>query len=1120
MKRFMKTALYSSVALAAMAASVPTIAQEITSSIRGTVTAPDGSPVAGETVEITNTRTGSVSRTTTNASGSFSVRSLTVGGPYTVRVTSSLYETALVTDIYTALGAAQNFNIQLQAEDDSIEEISITATAISKNAVATGPASTFNLGDISSLPSISRQVRDVIRIDPRVNISRGSGGEGFGINCLGGSSRVNSFTIDGVRANDPFGLNSSGNISRSAFPIPFDTVNAVSVEFSPVDVEYGQFTGCNINVVTKSGSNEFHGSAFLLYNGDKITGSKIDGADVTGGSSFDQYDWGAELGGPIIEDKLFFYGSYEETSTSDLQEEGPAEAGFSNGSVYTLDQVNRVRDILISQYGRDPGELVRTLPNTSRRFFGRLDWNISDNHRAAATYSRLEEDRILGDDINTGRGNFAFSDNFQTRGSVSDTYSLRMFSDWTDNFSTEVRLSRSTVHDNQSPVGGGEAQDEVALPRIGIGLPFGNEFFGTDFVSGPGTFRSANKLDTTTDQFKIKGEYASGDHVFTFGYEYDKLDVFNLFIINGTGTVQFGTFGDTDADIDALAAGIASGITINSSFTGDPNDAAAEFSRSIHTLYMQDEWQVTNNFSLVLGARYDWYTSDDSPILNPEFQGRFGFANTQSFDGLNAFQPRIGFTWDLPEEDWGQTTVTGGFASFSGGDPTVWFANAYQNFGGAIGFGNHSSCDPEDLNVLAGGSFSGIPQCAVDAAMLNAQQNLGAVAAVDPNIKLPTMNRFSLGVSHYTANTGSDFFDDWNIKFDAIYGDIVNGYDFVDLSITQSGTAPDGRHIYSQFDFRESGFLDGCNATFDGIREGFSNVSNACFRFPSSSGQNILLTNAVNGGGYQLSLALQFAKVFQISDTAEFDFRTGYAYSDSQVGNAGGSSTAGSNFEEVVTSNFNNVRVGPSPNNNKHNLTFALTYSDEWFGEDLRSSISAFVRARSGRPLTFVFDANTDRATFGSSDAEARSLLYIPTGVDDPLVNYADGFDTDGFFAFINEQGLDQYAGEIMERGSFEQPWSTDIDLKFSQELPGFMENDKFEFTIDFENFLNFLDSGWGTQEFIRPGDVGEAIPVVAASINDGAYTYSGFDSSSVIQIQNDVEDTLWRIQVGLKYKF
>ena len=276
----------------------------------------------------------------------------------------------------------------------------------------------------------------------------------------------------------------------------------------------------------------------------------------------------------------------------------------------------------------------------------------------------------------------------------------------------------------------------------------------------------------------------------------------------------------------------------------------------------------------------------------------------------------------------------------------------------------------------------------------------------------------------------------------------------------------------------------------------------------------------LNGGGYQLSLAAQIAKQFEIGDTATFDFRSGYAYSDSVVGNAGGSSTAGSNFEEVATKNFNSAVLGTSPNNNKHNITVNLTYSDEWFGDDLRSSISAFFRARSGRPLTLVYDANTDRDTFGDSDAEARSLLYIPTGESDPLVNFAEGFDTAGFFQFIREQGLEDQMGQIIDRSSLEQPWSTDIDLKFTQEIPGFTSTDKFELSIDFENVLNFFNNSWGRQNYIRPGDVGEAVPVLGATISDGVYTYSGFNADTVFRTQTDVEDTLWRIQVGLKYRF
>lgn len=1113
MNRLFKTTLCSGVALAAMAASVPAISQEITSTIRGTVTTPAGNPAAGLTVVVTDTRTNSRQTTTTSANGTFSVRSLTVGGPYTIRVSGGQYEDQLITDINTSLSGTSSFNITLTEAQADIEEIVIVASAASVTNLAIGPGTAFNLTDIETAPSVSRQIRDIIRVDPRVNIGRGSGGQGFGISCLGGSNRVNSFTIDGVRAADPFGLNSSGNLARNTFPIPFDTINATSVEFSPVDVEYGQFTGCNINVVTKSGTNEFTGSAFLLYTGDGLTGSNIEGQNPID-ADFDNYDWGAEIGGPIIKDKLFFYGSYEETSSGGIENDGPTGAGFlddNNGTNITLQEAERIRSILIAQYGRDPGELVRTLPQTSRRFFGRLDWQINDDHRMEASYSRLEENQLLGDDRDSGRGQVTFADNFQDRGSISDTYAVRLFSNWSDNFSTEIRASRNTVSDIQSPTLGGEAQDAEPRPRIAIG-PFGNEFFGQNFASGPGVFRSANQLDTEIDQIKLKADYVTGNHTITAGYELDSLDVFNLFIINATGTVFF-------SDTDALEAGTARLITGNGSFTGDPTDSAAIFKRNIHSIYIQDEWQATDNLNIVAGLRYDFYKSGDAPIANPVFQNRFGFSNTQAYDGLDVFQPRIGFSWSLPEDTYGDTTITGGFARFSGGDPTVWFGNSFQNFGGAIGFGNATAgdtgiCTGDELNVLAGGSFSGIPACVFAEQQAQANANLGAVAATDPNFKPPSQDRFSLGIAHYTADTGIDFFDDWQVNLDFIYGKNRNAVDFLDLSIAATGElAPDGRPIYTNID----PLAAGCNATLSDDLRSYSGYTSAC---DGRIGQNILLTNAADGAnGDNYSFSAQFSKNFDFTDTASMSFRAGYAYADANVGNPGTSSTAGSNFEEVGTSDFNNVPVGNSTFTNMHNIVVSTTFREDFF-EDLTSSLSFFFRANSGRPLSFVFDARTSRDTFGDSDDEARSLLYIPTGPSDPLVNL-DAIDSTAFFNFLDENDLTQFGGQIVPRTTFTQPWNADLDIRFQQELPGFGLTDKDEILlfIDFENFLNFIDSGAGVKRFTNTSNTGEGIDVVAASIENGQYVYSNFNANAVSPTI-DAGDTLWRIQVGIKYKF
>ena len=211
-----------------------------------------------------------------------------------------------MTDVFTNLSAPSSFSIVLGAETE-IEEIVTTARMVATTDMALGPGSSFNLDDIESVPSIARQVRDVIRADPRVSLGRADNGAGYGINCMGSNSRSNAFTIDGTLVNDGFGLNEgTGTSARFAFPVPYDAVASVSVEFAPLDVQYGQFKGCAINVVTKPGQNEFFGSAFYLINDEGLTGDKLEG-DRVSSDPFEDLNYGFEFGGPIIRDKLFFY---------------------------------------------------------------------------------------------------------------------------------------------------------------------------------------------------------------------------------------------------------------------------------------------------------------------------------------------------------------------------------------------------------------------------------------------------------------------------------------------------------------------------------------------------------------------------------------------------------------------------------------------------------------------------------------------------------------------------------------------------------------------------------------------------------------------------------------------
>jgi outer membrane receptor for ferrienterochelin and colicin len=1101
-------------AVGLLAVSVVSNAQEITTVVRGTVHAPDGTPAAGELITVTDTRTQARRTTTTNADGTFTVRGLGVGGPFTIRVDSNEYEDALVTDVFTNLSTAASFDINLGAADASIEEITVTAAQVATIDLAIGPGSAFTIADLEGMPSISRQIRDIIRIDPRVSVARADGGAGSGINCLGGSSRSNSFTIDGAVANDGYGLNEgTGTSARFAFPVPFDTIASTSVEFAPLDVQYSQFTGCAINIVTKPGSNEFHGSAFYLFNDESMTGKKLEG-DTVISDPFEDKNFGFDFSGPIIKDKLFFTIAYEETDDNSVQNTGPSGAGFANELDFiTEDEANEIKQVLIDQYDRDPGYIVRTLPQTSERQFLRLDWMINDSHRAEFSYTDLEEYNLDPDDCCGSFNGFTFSDNFEIEGLDQQTVSVRLFSDWTDTFSTEFRYSQFDVVDIQGPLGGGEAQFEN-ISRIQVEDGDGNPLL----TSGPGFFRSSNDLKYDIEQIKLAADWIVGDHTLTFGVERESRSFFNLFIPNATGTLVF-------EDLTALENGAASSMNMEGSFTLDPVDAAAVFSRDVDSLYLQDEWQVNGAVTLIAGLRYDEYSASRAPTYNPVFEERYGFTNVTSFEGMELIQPRIGVTWDLPTSGLGSTQLSVGFGVFGGGDPTVHFSNAYQNFGGAIGASSFGTgafdamdppCTAADLQVTDGtGQFTGLPDCLPQAAADIANANRGGVAAVDPDFDLPSNERWNIGFNHLFATDG--FLDGWEIRADYIHTDHKNAVDWVDLRLSPNGvTLPDGRQQHFEVDPTQAG----CGATFNGIRQGFSNAGTnggPCDDV-SNPVQDVLMTNGVEGSTD--SIAIQLAKEFDFSDRTSLTLNLGYAWLDAEIGNPVNSSTAGSSYEEVAKISINDNTLGPALWANEHNIVLRATLRHEW-SEGWPLSVGMFFQRRSGRPFSYTYEDDTVEDLFGDSDDEENILIYVPTGPTDPAMDFSgmDPAEVDEFFTFLQNTGLNKYAGGIAPKNGFNSAWHSDLDLRIQQDIPLPWADNSLQVYLDIENALNlFFGDDKNIKRYANTGDVQEAVRVLQADAGNTAqfevedFFYEGSN--------RDVNDSVYRIQLGIRYRF
>ncbi|OAO04076.1 hypothetical protein A8B75_08405 [Sphingomonadales bacterium EhC05] len=1118
--------------------AVPAAAQQITSGIEGSVRDDSGTPIANATVTVTDTRTNQTQTSSTTSSGQFNISSLTTGGPYTVTATAPGFEGQTIENQFITLQGNKQFSFGLAANSDE-SVIVVTGARVGVSQLAVGPGQSFSLETLEAFPSISRDIRDLIRIDPRVSLDRSNSVDR--ISCLGGNDRTNTFTVDGITQADSFGLNGTPFAARNALPLPFDAIRETSIEFAPYDVEYSDFTGCAVNVVTKSGSNDFHGTAFFTFRNEDLRGDTIDGQNFTP-APFEEKRWGATLSGPIIPDRLFFFAAYEETDLGDSNDTGPAGAGFPNDTNFvTQAQFDEFSQIARDVYGRDIGGYPTSLPESSVRYFGRLDAYITDDHRLELTYQRLEEQNVESD---TGNQELTGLNSFEIEGTESDYYSARLYSDWSDKVSTEIRISRSEVSDIQGPVGGGEAQSDNPLTRLSVGVvgPTQNGILS----SGPGIFRSANQLDTRVDQAKIQMNIDAGDHQIKLGAEVNDLQVFNLFAINATGTLFFrnlddfrnglvasggfsSVFGDT---ADNLAGGGLGGGTINATPTGDINEAAATFGRQIWSFYAQDEWQATDQLNIAAGLRVQIYDGS-APRANPQFLSRYGFSNANAFSKIDpVILPRIAATYSLENEGFFRnSSVTAGVGMFSGGDPIVYFSNAFSNNGFSTGSGDtfDTPCNGiQDANgqisVVSNGQFTGFPGCAITAGSAQSAAGLADTQSTDPNFDNPTVLRGNLGfTSEFGA--GGGFFDNWNLNVDYIYSKFIDPLNFVDLSQVVNpsrglnGFTVDGRPIYAAIDPN----ANGCTAQLvgtGGTPPTYTGVNAACFS--TRRDDEIQLTNGRSYDSHVFSLAL--SKRFDggvFTDNGSVSVNMGYAFTDSNNFRNANSSTATSSFDESAAFDRQNPANSTSNYETRHSFTFATNFTEE-FIDGFDTQLGVFFSARSGRPYSLTFDGG---GVFNdSSSGNDNALLYIPTGVNDPnLSPSSDAAAVQSLLNYVAGTNCGFTAGQTIRRNTCTEDWVFDMDLRISQEIPGpgrlFGVEDKIEIFADVDNFLNVLNNGWNT---VAPRGVfgdGQLVDVVDGNVDgDGRYIISGFNPDDEPNISTT--GSAWRVQLGVRYEF
>jgi hypothetical protein len=1127
---FSRTVISVAVAMAA----APVLAQNTTSAVGGRVVDAGGKPVAGATVTIRHEESGSTNTTTSDADGRYAVRGLRVGGPYTVTFTKD-GQSDKREGVFLALAETTTLDGAIGAATSTVV-VTGQATGGSRFSSANmGAGTAIGSRELNSLASIQRNLQDYARVDPRLSQTDKDRGE---ISALGQNSRFNSITIDGVTTNDTFGLESN-NLPTAKQPISIDAIQSVQINVSNYDVTQKGYTGANINAVTKSGTNEFHGSVYYVYRDEDLAGDRYNRNTDTylAAPAFKEDTKGFTLGGPIIKDKLFFFANYEELKSSRASPEfGPIGSSLINMGI-TPTAISGLQSIAKDTWGIDLGS--SDVPSGSNLVVKdttlKLDWNISDDHRASIRYNKTEQtepqfstfsNRLLS------LSSFWFNQNKSI-----ETLVGQWFADWSPSFSTELKLSR---RDYES-----EPINNSRLPLMAF------DFGGVDPTGSVGTqertlstgterSRHFNQLFTKTDDAYLGATWTLGRHELKFGGDISQNEIFNAFLQDTFGQYKFqceSGFAYSFGSINCATASTAQieAAVLENFQRGRPSayqaqlplagktilDGAARWKHNNYGLFLQDTFKVTDKLTVSLGGRMDTTDMPDKPLANSAAAapvvagnpatntrqtGGFGLDNTVTPDGESLFQPRLGFNWNLGTKE-RRMQLRGGLGLFEGAAMTVWLSNPYSNNGRAVAF---YGCGPgaeltsgTGTRPACGGVFSPDP---------DNQPVLGTNPApnvdfLSSNLRQPSVWKANLAFDTELPWFGLTAGAEWvhtKVKSALYYQNLNLG------PVVRRGT--DGRELY----YNANGYNRNCwtaagvtsaSAAGCGGNPAPRALSNSAF------GNVTLASGTKEGGGDTLTLSLSQ------QPWRDFSWSLAYTYSDAKEVSPLTSSVALSNFNARSIFNPNEEVAANSAYLVKDRFSGAMSWSKAFF-KTYRTSVGLFYEGRRGKPYSWTF--NND---INGDGVSGNDLMYIPSAPGSGEVVFNGGAAEEArFWDYVNAHPeLSSSRGTIVSRNGSYSPWVNAFDLRLSQEVPGILSGHKGVFMLDFLNVGNMINKRWGRTDevaFQSAGGAARSFVNYKGLDANGRYIYSMMSVPEDLVTRQTKGESQWAVQVTLKYEF
>ncbi|WP_373071167.1 TonB-dependent receptor, partial [Gemmatimonas sp.] len=957
----------------------------------------------------------------------------------------------------------------------------------------TGAATQVSRATIEKLPTISRRIGDFTRLTPQAS----------GSSFAGQDNRLNNITVDGSYFNNSFGLGGQPGDRTGVAPISLDAIEQIQVNIAPYDVRQGNFVGAGVNTVTKSGNNDFSGSAYYFTRNEGLVGGKAGTVDFNPGTfNFDQI--GARLSGPLIKNKLFFFSSFEDDNNTQPGILRTANTGSQpvtgNTTRVLQSDLDGLSTFLREKLNYETGPYAGYENETpSRRFLTRLDYNLNDKNKFSVRFSMLNSNTDVNLSTSSSLG-FGRANNNNFLSYQNSNYQIQ------ENIRSLVGEWNSIIGDRISNnlIIGYTSQDESRASR-GTVFPFVDILKdGATYTSfGFEPFTPSNELRYKSFQLQNNLTISRDRHDFTFGGSLERYESENVFFPGSQSSYVYNSLADFYTDANDFLANpnrTLSPVTARRFQVRYANIPGQ--TKPIQPLevlyggvYAQDEFRALDNLRFTFGLRVDVPKFGNTGFENVEanaltFRDESGAAvkyQTQKLPDANLlWSPRLGMNWDVASD--GKTQIRGGTGIFTGRPAYVWISNQIGNNGVLTGFEQYDNSrnrpfnpDPDKYKAAPTGN----PAASYE------------LALTDPSFRFPQIWRSNIAVDRVLpfGFTGTAEF---------LYSKDVNGVYYINANQSAPTTAfvgADNRPRYT----------DVCPAAGTQTRLN-CNITSA-----------VVLKNQNVGTAWNAAFSLErgFSKGFFA--------KAAYSYGEARNTVDAGSVAFGSWNNNQHAGDPNNPGVGFSANSAGHRFFTTASYEKQYFGFG-KTGVSVYFEGRTAGNTSYSFngDLNGDGGTSNDliyipRDASEMNFEQFTTGTGTAARTYTVAQQQAAFEAFIQQDKyLSSNRGRYAERGAVFLPMVYSADVSVTQDIFTNVAGKKntVQVRLDILNFGNMLKNSWG--QGFRPID--NRVLIARGADAQGRALYRLPLQGSELRTQSFERTAgtgdVWRMQLGLRYIF